>query len=200
LIALDTNVLVRFLAQDDADQARIAGAVIDQLTASAPGFVSREVMIELVWVLERAYGYTRSEIRTALEGLLSATELLIEIADDVGPALDLYSKEGFGFADLMIAAGGYLIARFVLGPDVYQEYWHMMQMALSAKSSNYITGMIQGGLFGVLIGSIACFEGLRVRGGAEGVGKATTMTVVYSIVAIVVAACLCTVVFYVFDF
>lgn len=104
------------------------------------------------------------------------------------------------FADLMIAAGGYLIARFALGPEVYRDYWHMMQMALSDKWSNYITGMIQGGLFGVLIGSIACFEGLRVRGGAEGVGKATTMTVVYSIVAIVVAACLCTVVFYVFDF
>jgi phospholipid/cholesterol/gamma-HCH transport system permease protein len=102
------------------------------------------------------------------------------------------------FADLMIATGGYLIARFVLGPDVYREYWDVMQRTLSGK--DYITGMIQGGLFGVLIGSIACFEGLRVRGGAEGVGKATTMTVVYSIVAIVVAACLCTVVFYVFDF
>jgi predicted nucleic-acid-binding protein len=104
VIALDTNVLVRFLVQDDADQARLAGAIIDQLTEADPGFVGREVLVELVWVLERAYGYTRAEIAGALDGLLSAIELQIEAADDVGPALELYRKHGFGFADLMIAA------------------------------------------------------------------------------------------------
>jgi predicted nucleic-acid-binding protein len=106
VIALDTNVLVRFLVQDDADQARRAGDVIAQLTEADPGFVGREVLVELVWVLERAYGYTRSEIAGALDGLLSATELQIEAADDVGPALELYRTDGFGFADLMIAAAG----------------------------------------------------------------------------------------------
>jgi len=104
VIGLDTNVLVRFLVQDDADQARLAGDVINQLTEADPGFVGREVLVELVWVLERAYGYTRSEIAGALDGLLSATELVIEAADDVGPALEFYRKDGFGFADLMIAA------------------------------------------------------------------------------------------------
>jgi predicted nucleic-acid-binding protein len=54
VIALDTNVLVRFLVQDDPSQAHLAGEIIDQLTEEAPGFVSREVLIELVWVLERA--------------------------------------------------------------------------------------------------------------------------------------------------
>jgi predicted nucleic-acid-binding protein len=104
VIALDTNVLVRFLVQDDADQARVAGAIIDQLTAAEPGFVGREVLVELVWVLERAYGYTHAEIAGSLDGLLSAIELQIEAADDVGSALELYRKDGFGFADLMIAA------------------------------------------------------------------------------------------------
>jgi predicted nucleic-acid-binding protein len=104
VIGLDTNVLVRFLVQDDADQARVAGAIIDQLTEADPGFVGREVLVELVWVLERAYGYTRPEIAGALDGLLSAIELHIEAADDVGPALELYRKDGFGFADLMIAS------------------------------------------------------------------------------------------------
>lgn len=100
------------------------------------------------------------------------------------------------FADVMLCLGGYAISRLVLGASVYGEYWHIMQGSLDY--SDYVTGMIQGGIFGLLIGGIACHEGLSVRGGAEGVGKATTMTVVYSIVAIILAACLCTVVFYVF--
>jgi predicted nucleic-acid-binding protein len=104
VIAVDTNVLVRFLVQDDADQARIAGDIFDQLTDTEPGFVSREVLIELVWVLERAYGYGRAKIAGALDGLLSSTEVRIEAGDDVGSALDLYRNDGFGFADLMIAA------------------------------------------------------------------------------------------------
>jgi len=104
VIALDTNVLVRFLVQDDVDQARLAGTVIDQLSEAEPGFVSREVLVELVWVLERAYGLDRSDIAAALDGLLFATELVLEEADDVGPALELYRIDGFGFADLLIAA------------------------------------------------------------------------------------------------
>ena len=104
MIALDTNVLVRFLVQDEPEQARIAGEMIERLTGTDPGFVGREVLVELVWVLERAYGYSRSEIAGAVDGLLSATELVIEAADDVGPALELYRNDGFGFADLMIVA------------------------------------------------------------------------------------------------
>jgi predicted nucleic-acid-binding protein len=104
MIALDTNLLVRFLVQDDADQARIATALFDQLTDAYPGFVSREVLVELVWVLERAYGYPRPDIAAALDGLLSAIELVIEEADYVGQAVERYRLESFGFADLMIAA------------------------------------------------------------------------------------------------
>jgi predicted nucleic-acid-binding protein len=104
VIALDTNVLVRFLVQDDPEQARVAGEIIDQLTEEAPGFVSREVLVELVWVLERAYRLGRDEIAVALDGLLTATELQIEGSDEVGSAVELYRNDGFGFADLMIAA------------------------------------------------------------------------------------------------
>ena len=104
MIALDTNVLVRFLVDDDVDQAKIAGILIHQLTDAAPGFIGREVLVELVWVLERAYGYERADIAAAFDGLLSATELLIEDADDIGLALELYRNDGFGFADLMIVA------------------------------------------------------------------------------------------------
>ncbi|GGC05305.1 hypothetical protein GCM10011363_22530 [Marivita lacus] len=104
MIALDTNVLVRFLVQDDPLQAQLATDIVEQLTDDAPGFLSREVLIELVWVLERAYGFGRAEIAIAIGDLLSATELEIEGADEVAPALELYRNDGFGFADLMIAA------------------------------------------------------------------------------------------------
>ena len=104
MIALDTNVLVRFLFQDDPDQARVASEIINKLTEEDPGFVSREVLVELVWVLERAYRLARAEIAGAIDGLLASTELVVEGADTIGSALELYRNDGFGFADLMIAA------------------------------------------------------------------------------------------------
>jgi predicted nucleic-acid-binding protein len=58
MIALDTNVLVRFLAQDDDAQFQIAADLIEGCTSDAPGYVCREVMIELIWVLERSYRYS----------------------------------------------------------------------------------------------------------------------------------------------
>ena len=104
MIAIDTNVLVRFLTQDDEIQARAAENFMAGLNVANPGFICREVMVELVWVLERAYGCSRNEVATALEALLSASELEIEAADDVGTAVFQYRDGGFGFADLMIAA------------------------------------------------------------------------------------------------
>ena len=106
MIGLDTNVLVRFLVQDDADQARVAGALIAGLTLDDPGFVCREVVLELVWVLERAYGLARSDIAAALNGLLEAQELVVESGDRVAVAADRYRKGGAGFADQMVALAG----------------------------------------------------------------------------------------------
>ena len=99
-------------------------------------------------------------------------------------------------ADLMIALGGYFVAKIVLGPQVYAQYWQNMHDTLEYR--DFYTGLIQATVFGVLISLIACYEGLKVRGGAEGVGKATTMTVVNSIVAIILAACVFTIIFYTF--
>jgi len=106
MIALDTNVLVRFLVQDDPVQSPIATRLIGKLTEDTPGFVSREVLVELVWVLERAYGHGREAVAEALDGLLASVELQIEEANDVASALDLYRRQGFGLGDLMIASAG----------------------------------------------------------------------------------------------
>ena len=99
--------------------------------------------------------------------------------------------------DLLIALGGYTASRLVLESSSYIGYWDRMREQLGYL--DFATGLIQAGIFGLLISLIACHEGLRVRGGAEGVGRATTMTVVYSIVAVIFASGLCTMVFYVFD-
>ena len=102
MIGIDTNVLVRFLVQDDPAQARAADRLIGTLTEASPGFICREVMVELVWVLERAYRLTRAQIVSAVEGLLEARELQIETADRVGLALSRYREGGPGFSDQMI--------------------------------------------------------------------------------------------------
>ena len=99
-------------------------------------------------------------------------------------------------SNLMIAFGGYLTSRLALGPSSYVGYWDRMRDSLLYR--DFYTGLIQAAVFGLLIGLIACYEGLSVKGGAEGVGKATTMTVVYSIVAVISAACVFTMIFYVF--
>lgn len=106
MIGLDTNVLVRFLVQDDLEQTAAATALISGLTEAEPGYVCREVLVELVWVLDRAYGLGRADIARALDGLLEAQELVIEAADRVALAADRYRKGGAGFADQMVALAG----------------------------------------------------------------------------------------------
>ncbi len=105
MIGVDTNVIIRFLTQDDPKQSSLANAFFESLTADAPGFIAREVMVEVVWVLERAYKLPLERIVAAIEGLLSARELVVETADCTGRALGLYREGQAGFADAMIILG-----------------------------------------------------------------------------------------------
>ena len=106
MIGLDTNVMVRFLVQDDADQARRAAACVARLTEAEPGFVAREVVLELVWVLAKAYQYDRAQITSALQGLMAAAQIELEDSALLGAVLDLYANHGYDFADLMIRQVG----------------------------------------------------------------------------------------------
>lgn len=67
------------------------------------------------------------------------------------------------------------------------------------KVVDFLTGLLKAGVFGLLIGSIACANGLRVTGGAAGVGRATTATVVECVVSIIFADLIFTAVFYLLD-
>ena len=102
MIALDTNVLVRFLVQDDPKHGQAAAELVDGLTEQEPGYICREVIVELVWVLERAYKMTRAQIAPAVEGLLTSREFVVEDADRVGLGLARYAMGGAGFSDRMI--------------------------------------------------------------------------------------------------
>ena len=104
MIGLDTNLLVRFLVRDDAQQAERARALLESLTADRPGFVCREVVVELVWVLERAYGLSPGRIAKILVELVATEGLVIEEAGDVARAAIRYRTSGGGFSDLMILA------------------------------------------------------------------------------------------------
>ena len=107
MIGLDTNILIRYLTQDDRAQSAKATEILEhRLTKNNPGFVSVVVMVETAWVLDRAYGLTAQEIATAIERLLQVEVLAIENEQEVFTAM-VALKQGRGsFADALIAELG----------------------------------------------------------------------------------------------
>jgi predicted nucleic-acid-binding protein len=107
MIGLDTNILVRYLAQDDPVQSPEATELIEQrLSEENPGFVSIVVMVETVWVLDRAYGLADHAIAAAIERALRVDVLVVESEQEVFAAM-IALKEGHGsFADALIGAVG----------------------------------------------------------------------------------------------
>jgi predicted nucleic-acid-binding protein len=107
MTGLDTNILIRYLTQDDPIQSVKANEIFEhRLTRTNPGFVSVVVMVEAVWVLDRAYGLTGREIAPAVERLLQVEVLVIENEQEVFTAM-LALKQGHGtFADALIAELG----------------------------------------------------------------------------------------------
>lgn len=103
MIGLDTNVLIRYVVQDDPVQSAIATELIEtRCTQQAPGFVCGIVLVEIVWVLERGYGYDKSVILAIVKQMLSTAELVIENADLVWTAVMDYESHGAGFADCLL--------------------------------------------------------------------------------------------------
>ena len=100
---LDTNVLVRYLTQDDPEQARKANAVIEETVGDGKRcFIASIVLCELVWVLQAAYGYDKEDVSGALEKMMSTIEFSIEDKDLALRALDDYLKGSADFADYLI--------------------------------------------------------------------------------------------------
>ena len=107
MIGLDTNVLVRYLVQDDKTQAAVATAFIEsKLSAAQPGFISLIVLCETVWVLTDCYHLSNGQISRILESLLSTRELTIQESDVAWAALKIFRNETADFADVLIGKIG----------------------------------------------------------------------------------------------
>lgn len=102
MIGLDTNVLVRYVMQDDPRQAARATKLIESCSAEAPGFVPLVALVELAWVLSGSYGLGRNQVAAALEALLHARELVVDRADIVTQALKRYNTARADFPDALI--------------------------------------------------------------------------------------------------
>ncbi|HRP29221.1 MAG TPA: type II toxin-antitoxin system VapC family toxin [Burkholderiaceae bacterium] len=102
MTGLDTNVLVRYVMQDDARQSARATRLIESFSADEPGFVPLVAVLELAWVLAGSYGLGRGQVAAALEGLLRSKELVVDRADLVAQALGRFRDTGADFADALI--------------------------------------------------------------------------------------------------
>ncbi len=106
MIGLDTNVLVRYLTEDDAAQSSAAAGVIEALTEDEPGFVSLVTVVELLWVLRRAYRVPERESLPVLDHLLSTHVIRLERSDVVRLAMRDALATSADFADALTARLG----------------------------------------------------------------------------------------------
>lgn len=104
MIALDTNILVRFLTKDDPPQSILVRAVMLSLTAQNPAWVGLAVMQQLVWVLTSIFGASRSDVVTVLKLFLTRKELLLEQSDVVRHSVRIYEDPKVEFSDCLISA------------------------------------------------------------------------------------------------
>jgi predicted nucleic-acid-binding protein len=98
MLAVDTNVLVRLLARDDADQVKAAESFIGK-----GAWVSHLVLAETLWVLDSVYELSRAQIATAIDMMLNHTELSLQDADVVAAALHHYRRRPrVDFSDCLV--------------------------------------------------------------------------------------------------
>ncbi len=103
MIGLDTNILVRYLTQDDPEQSAQANRLIEtRCTPQDPGYLPLLVLCELVWVLAGAYAYQKSLIIQVLEHLLASPELEVESHQFAASALRAYKTGTADFSDYVI--------------------------------------------------------------------------------------------------
>lgn len=103
MIALDTNVLVRFLVEDDEAQSAAAATLVEETLSREAGlFVSDIVMCETVWVLGTSYRVRKPEIVAILRDLLRAKQLVFAGPDSLSRALAAYASGRGDFSDYLI--------------------------------------------------------------------------------------------------
>lgn len=103
MIGIDTNVLVRYIAQDDPGQSKLATRLIEEeCSAAVPGFISLVVLVELVWVSESCYGAERGVIAEIVRRILSIRQLVVQEAEVVWKALRGFESSKADFPDCLV--------------------------------------------------------------------------------------------------
>lgn len=105
MIGLDTNVVVRFLVQDDEEQSALATSLFTSLTAKDRGYLSTVVLVEVFWVLRRGYRIPSNDIAETLLALVSADEIRVD-EDEIVRAALRQARGGADFADALVALDG----------------------------------------------------------------------------------------------
>lgn len=107
MTGLDTNILVRFLTQDDLIQSPRARQIIErQLTEQNPGFISLATMFETAWVLEKVYKLSDQEVAEAIKRILQIETLFIQNEQEVYTAMHALRTGQGSFADALVGALG----------------------------------------------------------------------------------------------
>jgi predicted nucleic-acid-binding protein len=106
VIGVDTNVLVRYVTQDDPIHSALANRVLAQFSADFPMFVSLVALVEAVWVLRRSYRIDEVTVTNFVDSLLAAPEVVVQAPDVVRRALTLSREHTTSFSDAVIAMLG----------------------------------------------------------------------------------------------
>ena len=107
MIALDTNVVIRYLAQDDPWQAAAATRLMEKtLTTDNPGFIALVTVCEIAWVLEACYAADRASVREAIEGLLGTKQIAVESSELVWKAIRAWVDTSADLSDAIIGQVG----------------------------------------------------------------------------------------------
>ena len=104
MTGIDTNILVRYITQDDPLQSALATTLFERdLSSDRPGFVTLVSLCELVWVLEECYDTRKEKIVDILKNVLTSRSLRVEQEDVAWRALRRYGKGGGDFSDHLIS-------------------------------------------------------------------------------------------------
>ncbi len=104
MIGLDTNIIIRYLTQDDPQQSKSAEYIIEtELDSKNQGFISLIVLIEVIWVLKTCYQQSKPELYHIVESLLTTKQLIIEKSDNAYKALRIWQKGNGDYSDALIA-------------------------------------------------------------------------------------------------
>ena len=104
MIGIDTNVLVRYITQDDPDQARIVTNFLEsRCSQKSPCFINHIVLCELVWVLRRCYQVDNKQALAIIEQILRTVQLQVQEPQVVWSALKMAKSGKADFADCLIS-------------------------------------------------------------------------------------------------